>query len=143
MARMVRGGLIQAVLSEPATSPAEKIKKSMIDKHVALIGQAAEKGAYRLESLRTALSEHPHVGEVRGSGLMLAVELVKDKATKEEFSPEEKIGIRVNQATQERGLFSRLRGDVFCLAPPIVTTHEQLDQIVQILRDSVVAVLGQ
>ena len=45
MARMVRGGLIQAVLSEPATSPVEKIKKSMIDKHVDLIGQAAEKGA--------------------------------------------------------------------------------------------------
>jgi len=45
MARMVRGGLIQAVLSEPTTSPVEKIKKSMIDKHVELIAQAAEKGA--------------------------------------------------------------------------------------------------
>ena len=44
MARIVRGGLIQAVLSEPATSPVEKIKKSMIDKHVALIEQAAGKG---------------------------------------------------------------------------------------------------
>ena len=44
MARIVRGGLIQAVLSEPATSPIEKIKKSMIDKHVELIAQAAEKG---------------------------------------------------------------------------------------------------
>ena len=45
MARMVRGGLIQAVLSEPTTSPVEKIKKSMIDKHVELIARAAEKGA--------------------------------------------------------------------------------------------------
>ncbi len=44
MARIVRGGLIQAVLSEPVTSPIEKIKKSMIDKHVDLIAQAAEKG---------------------------------------------------------------------------------------------------
>ena len=44
MPRVVRGGLIQAVLSEPATSPVEKIKKSMIDKHVALIKQAAEQG---------------------------------------------------------------------------------------------------
>ena len=44
MARIVRGGLIQAVLSEPTTSPIEKIKKSMIDKHVDLIAQAAEKG---------------------------------------------------------------------------------------------------
>ncbi len=44
MARIVRGGLIQATLSEPATSPPEKIKKSMVDKHVAMIGQAADKG---------------------------------------------------------------------------------------------------
>jgi beta-ureidopropionase len=44
MARIVRGGLIQAVLSEPTTAPIEKIKKSMIDKHVDLIAQAAEKG---------------------------------------------------------------------------------------------------
>ncbi len=44
MPRMVRGGLIQATLCEPATSPVEKIKKAMIDKHVAMVGQAAEKG---------------------------------------------------------------------------------------------------
>lgn len=45
MPRIIRGGLIQATLSEPGTSPIEKIKKSMIDKHVALIEQAAGKGA--------------------------------------------------------------------------------------------------
>jgi len=44
MARIVRGGLIQAVLSEPATSTVEKIRKSMIDKHVALIARAADQG---------------------------------------------------------------------------------------------------
>ncbi len=44
MARVVKGGLIQATLCEPATSPVEKIKQAMIDKHVDLIGQAAEKG---------------------------------------------------------------------------------------------------
>lgn len=45
MPRIVRGGLIQATLSEPGNSPIEKIKKSMIDKHVGLIEEAAEKGA--------------------------------------------------------------------------------------------------
>ncbi|MEE8170481.1 MAG: nitrilase-related carbon-nitrogen hydrolase [Phycisphaerae bacterium] len=44
MPRIVRGGLIQAVLSEPATSPIEKIKKSMLEKHVGMIAQAAAKG---------------------------------------------------------------------------------------------------
>jgi beta-ureidopropionase len=45
MPRTVRGALIQATLCEPATSPVEKIKQAMIDKHVALIAQAADKGA--------------------------------------------------------------------------------------------------
>ncbi|HKQ48093.1 MAG TPA: nitrilase-related carbon-nitrogen hydrolase [Phycisphaerae bacterium] len=45
MPRIVRGGLIQATLSEPGTAPIEKIKKSMVDKHVGLIEQAAKKGA--------------------------------------------------------------------------------------------------
>jgi len=45
MPRIVRGGLVQATLSEPGTSPIEKIKKSMIDKHVGLIEKAAGKGA--------------------------------------------------------------------------------------------------
>ena len=45
MSRVVRGALIQATLSEPATSPVEKIKQSMIDKHVDMLAQAADKGA--------------------------------------------------------------------------------------------------
>jgi adenosylmethionine-8-amino-7-oxononanoate aminotransferase len=104
--------------------------------------QAADKGAYLLESLQSALADHPHVGEVRGKGLMCAVEIVKDKSTKEEFAPSENIGARVNKETQQRGLFSRARGDVYCLAPPVITTHNQLDRIVEILRDSIKAVLG-
>ncbi|MCH7988295.1 MAG: aspartate aminotransferase family protein, partial [Planctomycetes bacterium] len=106
-------------------------------------GQAAEKGSYLLDHLQTRLSNHPHVGEVRGLGLMCAVEIVKNKATKEEFSAEEKIGIRVNEETQKRGLFSRLRGDVYCLAPPIITSEVQLDRIAEILQKSIEAVLGE
>src|SRR5262245_52422414 len=45
MPRIVRGGLIQATLCEPATSPSAQIKRAMIDKHVALIAEAADKGA--------------------------------------------------------------------------------------------------
>ena len=44
MSRVVRGGLIQATLCEPATSPVAAVKKAMIDKHVALIAEAAEQG---------------------------------------------------------------------------------------------------
>ena len=107
-----------------------------------LVAQAAEKGAYLLEGLHVALSGHPHVGDVRGLGMMIAVELVQNKATKVEYPPEEKMGVKVHAATQERGLFSRLRGDVFLLAPPIVTTRAQLDRIVDIMQESIGSVLG-
>ncbi len=102
--------------------------------------QAASKGDRLLRELKAALSDHPHVGDVRGKGLMCAVEYVADKATKAEFPPEERIGIRLHAETQNRGLFSRLRGDVFCLAPPFVSTDEQLDRIVEILREATDAV---
>ena len=105
-------------------------------------GQAAEKGARLLQKLKAALDAHPHVGEVRGIGLMSAVEFVQDKSTKAEFPPAEKVGARIHAETQKRGLMSRLRGDVFLLAPPIITTKEQLDRISDILAESVRSVLG-
>ncbi len=107
-----------------------------------LPNQAGEKGVYLLDALRASLADHPHVGDIRGKGLMCAVEFVKDKATKAEFEPAEQIGAQLNREAQKRGLFTRLRGNVFCLAPPFVTTREQLDRIVQILSESAEEVLG-
>ncbi|HXY32899.1 MAG TPA: aspartate aminotransferase family protein [Planctomycetaceae bacterium] len=107
------------------------------------VDQARDKGKLLLAGLKQALGGHPHVGDVRGLGMMCGIEYVKDKATKEEFAPEEKIGPRVHAAAQERGLFSRLRGDIFCLAPPIVTSPAQIERIVSIIKDATQAVLGR
>jgi len=106
-----------------------------------LVERAGELGRRLLAGLLT-LNSHPHVGDVRGLGLMCGVELVADKATKAEFPPAEKVGPRVHSATQERGLFTRLRGDVYNLAPCFVTTESQIDRMVEILGDSICAVLG-
>ncbi len=104
---------------------------------------AAEKGDYLLQQLHCALADHVHVGEVRGKGLMVAIELVQDKVTKAEFAVQKRIGAQVQKAARERGLFSRVRGDVFLLAPPLVVKRQQLDRIVEIMADSVVEVLDQ
>ncbi len=94
--------------------------------------QAAEKGTYLLKALDAALASHPHVGDVRGKGLMCAVEIVQDKVTKAEFPAADQMGSKVHAAAQKRGLFSRLRGEsVFCLAPPVVTPYAILDRIVE------------
>jgi L-2,4-diaminobutyrate transaminase len=74
---------------------------------------------------------------------MCAVELVADKATKAEFDSGLKVGARVHAATQDRGLFTRLRGDVYNLAPCFVTTEAQIDRIVEILGESIEAVLNR
>ncbi|MGH9337892.1 MAG: aspartate aminotransferase family protein, partial [Vicinamibacteria bacterium] len=107
-----------------------------------LVEQAKKKGRRLLEGLKSALASHSHVGDVRGLGMMCAVEIVKDKATKEEFPASEKVGFRIHEETEKRGLFSRTRGDVFVLAPPLVTSDADIDRVVDVLGESVAAVLG-
>jgi len=92
--------------------------------------------------LRSAIGDHPHVGDVRGLGLICGVEYVKDKATKEPFDPAQKIGDKILAAAMNRGLFSRVRGDVYCLAPPIVIEDSELDRLCAILRAATIDVLG-
>ena len=104
--------------------------------------QAATKGQYLLDAVTAALGDHPRVGNIRGKGLMCAVELVQDKATKQSYPPADKVGPRVNRATIERGLFSRVKGDNYLLAPPIVITNEQIDRAVGILDDAIREVVG-
>ena len=104
--------------------------------------QAAAKGRYLLDALRGALADHPHVGDIRGKGLMCGVELVEDKAAKRPFPAGRKIGPQVLGRARERGLLSRVKGDSFLLAPPIVITHAQLDRCVEVLSRSIDDVLG-
>jgi adenosylmethionine-8-amino-7-oxononanoate aminotransferase len=104
--------------------------------------QAAVKGTRLLDGLKSALGDHPNVGDIRGLGLMCGVEYVKDRATKAPFDAADGIGAKIHSATVERGMFSRVRGDVYCLAPPIVTSEETIDKMVEILADSTRAVLG-
>ena len=104
-----------------------------------LVEAVAQKGKKLLSGLMQ-LSRLDHVGDVRGSGLMAAVEFVEDKATKKAFNPAQKIGERVHKECVRRGLFSRIRGDMYLLAPPFVTTEEQIDRIVNIVGESIVEV---
>ena len=65
-----------------------------------------------------------------------------NKATKEVFDTADGIGAKVNAPTMERGMFSRVRGDAYYIAPPIVTNDATLDRIVEIMAESTKAVLG-
>jgi adenosylmethionine-8-amino-7-oxononanoate aminotransferase len=107
-----------------------------------LPNQCAAKGLRLLNGLQASLAEHPHVGEIRGKGLMCAVELVADRDTTASFPVKDKVGVRIQQEATRRGLFSRIKADTYLLAPAAIITEEQVDQSVEILTDSIQTVLG-
>ena len=101
-----------------------------------LADRSAEMGAYLMDGLRT-LMRHPHVGEVRGKGLLVGVELVKDRASKEPVSPAQ-IGAVVdfckdNGVILGRSNGGRKYGGVITMSPPLVITRAECDRIVETL----------
>ena len=70
---------------------------------------------------------------------MMCVEAVKDKETREIFEPGAKIGKRITQHCQSRGLLVRPLGHMNVLSPPLTLTRDQIDTLVDILRESIIA----
>ncbi len=96
--------------------------------------------AAALAGLVAPLSEHPQVGDVRQAGLMIGVELVVDKATRERWPVEVERGRRVAAEARRRGLLTRsLLDDVLCLAPPFTISEEKMGRAVEILGESIEA----
>ena len=94
-----------------------------------LVGNAAKSG-HRLRERLAPFRDHPLVGEVRGVGLIGAVELVADKATKAKFDPFGKVGFYLFERAQEYGLIIRAMGDTIGFCPPMIITEAQIDELV-------------
>jgi adenosylmethionine-8-amino-7-oxononanoate aminotransferase len=113
---------------------------------------AAKMGTRLHESLIAAFGDHVNAGDIRGGkGLLAAVELVEDRATKKNFAGDRKIAARIQAEMMKRGLVTRTRpspgphpapGDSIYFAPPLIITAAEVDRTVGIARDSVKAVLG-
>ncbi len=96
-----------------------------------LVSRAGEMGHYLISRLRSALSDHPLVGDIRGSGLMIGLELVEDKAARRNFAPERGIAGRVFKTAIEEGLLVRAlpANDVIALSPAFTITTQQIDTL--------------
>jgi len=101
----------------------------------------------RLEPKIAGLGEHleriarrPHVGDVRQRGLIGAVELVRDRASKEPYPWAEKRGIRVCQFARTQGVLLRPLGNVLVIMPPLAITPDELDRICTAVEQGIVAV---
>jgi 4-aminobutyrate--pyruvate transaminase len=95
-----------------------------IGEHVRRVGPHLQSG------LRQRFAAHPLVGEVRGLGLIGAIELVADKETHANFDPARKVGARLAKHCEQNGVISRaLAGDVLAFSPPLIITEPDIDQM--------------
>ena len=101
-----------------------------------------EIGPYFEQQLAT-LSDLEIVGDVRGKHLMMCVENVANKETKALFDGSVNIGARVADQCEKRGLIVRPVGHLNVLSPPLTLTREQIDDMVSILRDGIVATIDE
>ncbi|KKK12583.1 hypothetical protein P175DRAFT_0499335 [Aspergillus ochraceoroseus IBT 24754] len=105
-----------------------------------LLENVRNMGAYLESQLKIHLGSHPHIGDIRGKGLFWGIEFVKDKATKEPFSPEKFVAFRIQETGMKpayciclygsSGTVDGTRGDHAILAPPYNVTKEEIDIIV-------------
>lgn len=110
-----------------------------------LVDNAATIGAYFHQQLKQRFASDSFVAEVRGTGMIAAVQLVKDKNSKTFFDKETKISTKIAQQCYENGLISRPLPslDSMAFSPPLICTTNDIDNIVNIFDDSVRSVMAQ
>ena len=109
-----------------------------------LIGNAGRVGKVFKDALTEAVGDHRHVGEVRGEGLLCAVELVEERDPRKYFEPTRGVAAAVNAAMLRRGIISRAmpQGDILGFAPPFCLTEDEAGEIADKLKASIHEVLG-
>ena len=150
--RLRRGsGIFQhghTYIGHPVAAAAALAVQKVIEKDD-LLAAVRMRGASMMSMLREAFGRHEHVGDIRGRGLLLALELVQDRETRQPFAPERRLHAAIKAQAMAHGLMvypmggtiDGQRGDHILLAPPFIATGADLAEIVSRLVDSVDAAL--
>jgi len=111
----------------PAAVAIETLKiydETEIGAHVGVVG------AHMQRELRRRFADHPLVGEVRGIGLIAAIELMEDKAAHRKFDLAAKVGARWTKLIEAEGVIARaVPGEVLCFSPPLIITTAEIDEM--------------
>ena len=115
-----------------------------------LVAKVREDGAYFAKRLAATIGSHPNVGDIRGRGLFMGVELVADRVSKRPFEPAARLNAKVKAEAMARGLMvypmggtiDGERGDHVLLAPPFIATRAELDTIVDRLAGAIGAAVA-
>ncbi|MFP7571080.1 aspartate aminotransferase family protein [Marivita sp. S2033] len=130
--------------AHPIGAAAGVANLTLID-NLNLMHDAGDVGTYLNTAMTEALADHPHVGDVRGEGMLCAVEFVRDKSDRVFFDAGDKIGPQVSAKLLEQDrIIARAmpQGDILGFAPPFCLTREEADQVVAGTVRAVKAVLG-
>jgi adenosylmethionine-8-amino-7-oxononanoate aminotransferase len=136
-------------LGHPVASAAALAVQQVIQRD-RLLDAVRSLGAHLDERLRATFGQHAQVGDIRGRGLFMAIELVQDRATKQPFDPALRLHARIKAEAMARGLMvypmggtlDGRFGDHVLIAPPFITTPAQLDEIVGRLAEALEAALA-
>jgi putrescine aminotransferase len=104
-----------------------------------------ETGDYLLSSIQAAIGDHPLVGEIRGKGFLIAIEIVKDKASKSRHKPSGSGATAVRDHAIANNIMMRAVGDTMIMSPPLIWTREHIDMAVERVKaalDGALADLG-
>ncbi|MBL4916895.1 aspartate aminotransferase family protein [Szabonella alba] len=115
----------------------------LIDR-LGLVENAGKTGAYLNRAMAVALGDHAHVGDIRGEGMLCAVELVADRETRTFFDASATTGAKVVGAMLKRGVIARAmpQGDILGFAPPLCLTEAEADHIAGVTAEALREVLG-
>ncbi|KAB0649126.1 aspartate aminotransferase family protein [Burkholderia diffusa] len=133
-----------------ATACAAALEVQRVIAEEKLLDNVKVRGEQLRASLREHYGAHPHVGDVRGRGLFVGVELVRDRDSKVTFDPALKLHAAVKREAMQRGLMvypmggtiDGVHGDHILIAPPFVCTAQQIDTIVERLSGAIDAALA-
>jgi L-2,4-diaminobutyrate transaminase len=127
--------------SHPLCAAAGVANLEVVDE-LDLVANAREVGGYFNRALRDAVGDNRFVGEVRGEGMLAAVEFVRDRDDRVFFDPSEKVGPRITAALLDRGVIGRAmpQGDILGFAPPLCLTREEADIVVDAAKAAVAEV---
>ncbi|MBS1301498.1 aminotransferase class III-fold pyridoxal phosphate-dependent enzyme [Loktanella sp. SALINAS62] len=102
--------------------------------NLSLVDNARDTGAYLLQAMKYAVGDHPNVAEVRGVGLMVAVEFMKDPAEREWFEPMT-VGPQISEAMTRLGVIARAmpEGNIVGFAPPLCINRDEIDIVAKAL----------
>jgi adenosylmethionine-8-amino-7-oxononanoate aminotransferase len=108
-----------------------------------LCANARKQGARLRAGFEALAAKHGVIGDIRGKGLFQAVEFVRDPGTKERFATELSFGVRVGKRALQHGLLCRFDPNWIAFGPPLISTAEQIDEMVAILDRSLGEVLDE